>query len=1073
MHATPPGIMLAVQATEDQIPPGTAIAAINTPGTVVLSGQDLPGFTGTPLRVQRAFHSSLMDGILEEFRAAAAELTYREPHTPVISNLTGQPATTSQLTSPDYWTTLIRATVRYHDGVQYLNGQHIATYLELGPDTTLTSLTATTARLIPAQRRDRPQTPALLTALAQAHVHGHTATWTTLLPPATRHTPLPTYPFQHQRYWIAASEPRVMTAAMDVGADEHPLLGGRLDLAGTDDGTRYVQTLSAVSLAWIADYRILGTPVLPPAAMLEWAVAAVGQDADGWELTGAAFGSVLALDEPAQTQTAVEGDRVRCYSRPADRRSGWSEHLSVHAAAPSSPPPPCRDLAALRETLDEQPADTLYKRLWRIGVDHGPAPHCLRRLWHGDREALGWIELADTDAADASYRLHPLVLDACWQVIEAFADDAEIRVPAAVERITIHGRLPARAWCHLRRRADDRSFDMDVLAESGEVVLMMEGLRPRPLNRAERSALADSRLHCYDIEWLPLAGPPPQLPATAMGGTCLLVGEDAANCRHWQRQLDGLDAPAIAIVTGAGDGMPGVLTVDPDSDADVRRLFAELRAAGTQVGSIVLHSGTTVPDDDVPGAALRVAGRAFRILTHFLDAYNEDRPTVVLCSSGAAVVSSQDAPPQPSQAVLTGLARAVIADYPDLRCVHVDVDPADVPSVRRVLDQVADGVGATHLAQRGEQWFEARLREVGLPDPTAGRPSIQADATYQVIGPADCRRLAVAGWLVDRGARCLVIDDDDSDSGIAALRARGVRVELSESTVEDLPPLRGVLALDPSTPDGPPLAELDWDTCAPAVAARLDAGWSTAHAKLDFLVFFSSMSSLVASGGRVGALIGDAFTESVGIRRQLRGLRTLCVHWGPWEGADRVPHGMDPIDPGEAMQALEDLLASDRTSVGVARMDWHRLLSVDPRRHPYGPIAGMLPDPLADLTLEHAEKLAAMVLENPEEARDRLHSELLTVVTLLLGMTAAEREELRPTFAHTRLNQLGVDSLTTMQLRDRLRTTFAVEMPTDVLFGGTAHDVVEQICVQLTLRAVMAAGPEAEPTDEDTEVFAL
>ncbi|WP_263985272.1 acyltransferase domain-containing protein, partial [Streptomyces sp. HPF1205] len=158
MQQLPPnGTMLAVTATEKDITPllhnhpDIAIAAINGPTSLVLSGttttlthltQQLTtqGHKTRPLNVSHAFHSPHMQPMLDTFHDIAAQLTYQPPQIPIISNQTGQPLTPQQAQSPDYWTTHIRNTVRFHDTIHTLHHHGTTTYLELGPDAILTAM---------------------------------------------------------------------------------------------------------------------------------------------------------------------------------------------------------------------------------------------------------------------------------------------------------------------------------------------------------------------------------------------------------------------------------------------------------------------------------------------------------------------------------------------------------------------------------------------------------------------------------------------------------------------------------------------------------------------------------------------------------------------------------------------------------------------------------------------------------------------------------------------------------------------------------------------------------------------
>jgi acyl transferase domain-containing protein len=198
MQALPEGgAMLAVQATEDEVLPllgeFVSIAAVNGPTSIVVSGTEeavavieahFADRRTTRLRVSHAFHSPLMDPMLEDFREVLTGLTYWAPSIPVISNLTGGPA--DGLTSPDYWVRHVREAVRFADGVRTLHEAGVRRYLELGPDAVLTALTASAlsdreAEAIPALRRGRDEERTVVEALARLHVQA--CRWTG--PPST------------------------------------------------------------------------------------------------------------------------------------------------------------------------------------------------------------------------------------------------------------------------------------------------------------------------------------------------------------------------------------------------------------------------------------------------------------------------------------------------------------------------------------------------------------------------------------------------------------------------------------------------------------------------------------------------------------------------------------------------------------------------------------------------------------------------------------------------------------------------------------------------------------------------
>ncbi|MEV5341652.1 beta-ketoacyl synthase N-terminal-like domain-containing protein [Streptomyces sp. NPDC052676] len=227
MQALPAGgAMVAVQATEEEVVPlltdGVGIAAVNGPKSVVVSGVEAQAEAiGERLRAQgrrvkrltvsHAFHSPLMDPMLDEFRKVAAGLTYQPPRLPVVSNVTGRIATPAELTTPDYWVRHVRAAVRFADGVRALHDHGTTTFLEVGPGAVLSALgpaclgdAADGVAFVPAQRVDAPDAHTALAAAGGLFTRGVPIDWTALFPEEARRVELPTYAFQRRDYWLEA-----------------------------------------------------------------------------------------------------------------------------------------------------------------------------------------------------------------------------------------------------------------------------------------------------------------------------------------------------------------------------------------------------------------------------------------------------------------------------------------------------------------------------------------------------------------------------------------------------------------------------------------------------------------------------------------------------------------------------------------------------------------------------------------------------------------------------------------------------------------------------------------------------
>jgi malonyl CoA-acyl carrier protein transacylase len=217
MQALPGGVMVAVRAAEAEVLPllddRVSLAAVNGPTSVVLAGDEdavdqvvavltAEGRKTRRLRVSHAFHSVHMDAMIEDFAEVAESVSYTPPSIPVVSTVTGQVAS-EELCTPAHWVRHVRDTVRFADSVTTAHDQGIRTFLELGPDGALSAMTAdclTDAVTTPVLRPDRPEIHTLFTGLAQVDVGGARVDWTRAFP-GTRRVELPTYAFQHERYW--------------------------------------------------------------------------------------------------------------------------------------------------------------------------------------------------------------------------------------------------------------------------------------------------------------------------------------------------------------------------------------------------------------------------------------------------------------------------------------------------------------------------------------------------------------------------------------------------------------------------------------------------------------------------------------------------------------------------------------------------------------------------------------------------------------------------------------------------------------------------------------------------------
>jgi len=475
----PGGAMVALQATEDEVVPllgeGVSLAAVNGPSSVVISGDEAhvtalaeqfaaQGRKTKRLPVSHAFHSPLMDDMLADFRKVVSQVTFGTPYVPVVSAVSG---TVADVGSVDYWVRQVREPVRFADVAAALESEGVARFVELGPDGVLTAMAAESleapdsAALIPTLRGDRPDAAALADSLARLHAHAVPVRWDAVYAgTGARQVDLPTYPFEHQHYWLTPSAaPAGDAGAFGLGDAGHPLLGAALTVPGTG-AVSFTGRLSLRTHPWLAEHTVLGTVLLPGTAFVELALHA-GRQTGCDVLDELTLEAPLALPEDGAVRLHVtvgapgeDGLRsVEVHSRAGDdgdvpgtagEAGGWTRHATgLLAPRPSEPAadaaygtPAAPEQAAPEQAAPEPgawpppesvalPVPDFYDRLADAGFDYGPLFQGLSAAWrHGD-EVYAEVELPEQQRGAARpFGLHPALLDAALHASKLLTDGA-------------------------------------------------------------------------------------------------------------------------------------------------------------------------------------------------------------------------------------------------------------------------------------------------------------------------------------------------------------------------------------------------------------------------------------------------------------------------------------------------------------------------------------------------------------------------------------------------------------------------------------------------------------------------
>ncbi|KOX19453.1 hypothetical protein ADK67_33430, partial [Saccharothrix sp. NRRL B-16348] len=482
------GAMVAIAATEDEVRPllsdRVGIAAVNGPRSVVVSGDEAAveavasAFDRTTrLRVSHAFHSPLVEPMLEAFRAVVEGLTFAPPSIPVVSTLTGGIAEFDA----DHWVRHAREAVRFHDAVEELGRLGARTFLEVGPSGALSAA----GGFIPALRKNRPDEEALLGAVAELHARGVDVDWSRVYEGRpTRRVELPTYAFQPRRFWPAGGVRRPATG-------DHPVLDTVTESAETDS-VLLTGSLSVATHPWLGDHRVFGEVVVPGTALLELAAHAApraGMDRVA-ELTlhqplvvpdGTAVHVQLVVGAPDGPERPLT-----IYARTGDGE--WSRHAAGVLAAGGATPVPLADWPPAGAERIE--VDDLYDDFAATGLVLGAAFQGLRAVWRRAGEVFAEVSVDD----GGGFGLHPALWDAAQHAVvpgEAVADGSgRAFLPFSWTDVVLHGRGATTLRARLTPLGPD-SVAMALADGAGQPVATVGALAlrpaaaPRPLYRVE------------------------------------------------------------------------------------------------------------------------------------------------------------------------------------------------------------------------------------------------------------------------------------------------------------------------------------------------------------------------------------------------------------------------------------------------------------------------------------------------------------------------------------------------------------------------------------------------------------
>jgi acyl transferase domain-containing protein/NADPH:quinone reductase-like Zn-dependent oxidoreductase/NAD(P)-dependent dehydrogenase (short-subunit alcohol dehydrogenase family)/SAM-dependent methyltransferase/acyl carrier protein len=552
MQAQPPGgrmaaVMAPVEIVREALKPLTArvaIAALNGPRQTVISGAgeevktllaqfSAAGVKFRELVVSHAFHSPLMDPVLESFEHAAEKVSFGAPRFRLVSNLTGQVASAAQMAQPAYWRRHIREPVQYVASMQTLANAGCTVFLEIGPNPVLVGLGRSCvepegALWLPSLRSGRDDWAELLASLSQLHVHGADVDWVGFdrdFP--GRKVSLPTYPFQRERYFLDREIRRA--GRPETTHPLHPLAERLIDSPSLKDVV-FESSLSAASHRFVGDHRVFGRIIFPATGYLETVCAAarLGLGSGNWAVENMVIGEALALDDTETkrlqvilSRTTEGAARFQVFSAGSSD-SSWRLHASGSVLQFAGQDDAVHiDIEALQRDGEAIGDVSFYADYENRGLDFGARFRGVHKVWSRPGEALGLIEAPPALAGElTAYDMHPALLDACIQVVGAAVREenedhtrTRIFMPLGVDSFRIFGPARGKLWslatvdAAAEANRETIKATIQVADEDGRLIAELRGISFKRADRAslERAIQRSIDDWLYEIAWTPLS----------------------------------------------------------------------------------------------------------------------------------------------------------------------------------------------------------------------------------------------------------------------------------------------------------------------------------------------------------------------------------------------------------------------------------------------------------------------------------------------------------------------------------------------------------------------------------------
>ncbi len=554
---------------------------------------------------------------------------------------------------------------------------------------------------------------------------------------------------------------------------------------------------------------------------------------------------------------------------------------------------------------------------------------------------------------------------------------------------------------------------------------------------------------------------------------------------------------------------PFEFRIDPASPEHFERLLAAVPDLHSVVNCWSLDAANAPTAADLEAASTKGCGSTLH-LVQALVKKSAQPPRLWLVTKGAQAVNSHHLPGV-AQSPLWGMHKAICMEHPELNCGVIDLDPeATGDEASTLFEEIGSDDTEDQVAFRSQTRYVARLvrrHQTKSGDSASPSVSFGGDSSYLITGGLGGLGLGVARFLVERGARHLVLlgrsqPSFEVKSQLRELERSGARVVVAQADVSDYEqvaralaeieqspwPLRGIIHAAGVLDDGI-LQQLDWQRFKRVMAPKIQGAWNlhtlTQNLPIDFFVLFSSTAALLGSAGQANHCAANTFLDALAFYRRAQGLPATSINWGAWgeigiaaqrQLLDHIGQkGEESMGTQPAFQALEQLFWDSPVQVGVSSINWSRYLKGQSANWPFFTDFQVEIQGLGRQSVEGTKQDSKgdslrniLVSATPAQRQQLLESRITEQVAKVLGFSAA-----RIDIAES-LTNLGFDSLMAIELRSWLNQETGMNLPVvTIMQGPSISQLAELILEELALAKIMLDAPSSSELAEDMEEITL